>query len=115
MDEGERPRVWCKVLDPGSLADDDVRSVTCQGRALCVVRAGGRLAALDDACPHQGAPLGDGWVEEGLLICPRHAWAFDPFSGTLAGGAHQEITTYAVEERADGVYVEVPPAKATAG
>lgn len=100
--------MWCKVLEPGALEEGAVRSVHCEGRALCLVKANGRFAALDDACPHQGAPLGDGWVEEGLLICPRHAWAFDPFKGSLAGSEVQEIVTYPTEERADGVYVSLP-------
>ncbi|MDX2024615.1 MAG: Rieske 2Fe-2S domain-containing protein [Deltaproteobacteria bacterium] len=100
--------MWFKVLEPGTLSEGDVRSVHCAGRALCVLKANGQFAALDDACPHQGAPLGDGWVEEGLLICPRHAWAFDPFKGSLAGSEVQEITTYPIEERDDGVYVAVP-------
>ena len=99
--------VWHKVLEPDALQDNEPRSVVCEKRSLCVLRAEGRLAALDDVCPHQGAPLSDGWVEEGLLICPRHAWAFDPFSGTLCGGTTPEIQTYPIEERADGIYVQV--------
>ena len=100
--------LWHKVLETGELKDNDVRSVYCQKRSLCVLRTQGRLAALDDACPHHGAPLGDGWVEEGLLICPRHAWAFNPFTGTLCGGTTPEIQTYPIEERDDGLYVELP-------
>lgn len=100
--------MWLKVLEPGELEEGGVRSVACGGRALCMVKAEGKFAALDDVCPHQGAPLGDGWVEEGLLICPRHAWAFDPFAGTLAGSHTQEIATYEVQERDDGVYVAMP-------
>jgi len=109
MADGSDKRVWCKILDAGSLQDNEVRSVVCGGRPVCVLRAEGRLAALDDACPHQGAPLGDGWVEEGLLICPRHAWAFDPFTGTLSGGTMPEIATHPIEEREDGIYVALPP------
>ena len=100
--------MWCKVLPPGALEEGGVQSVHCAGRAICVLKTNGQLAALDDACPHQGAPLGDGWVEEGLLICPRHAWAFDPFKGSLAGSEVQEIATYPIEERDDGLYVAVP-------
>lgn len=106
-------KLWCKVLEPGTLHDNEVRSVSCGSRPVCVLRTNGRLAALADACPHQGAPLGDGWVEEGLLICPRHAWAFDPFSGTLSGGTTPEIETYPVEDRPDGIYVAVPATRSS--
>lgn len=100
--------VWLKVLSPGELEEGGVRSVACAGRALCLVKTGGKFAALDDACPHQGAPLGDGWIEDGLLICPRHAWAFDPFRGALWASDVQEIETYQVQERDDGIYVALP-------
>lgn len=106
--------MWLKVLEPDALEEGGVRTVACAGRALCLVKANGKFAALDDVCPHQGAPLGDGWVEEGLLICPRHAWAFDPFAGTLAGSDTQEIATYEVQERPDGVYVAMPDSTAKA-
>lgn len=43
----------------------------------------GVVRCLDDACPHRGAPLSDGWVatdkETGhsCVVCPYHGWAFD--------------------------------------
>ena len=33
------------------------------GRPLVLVRQGERVHALDDACPHAGAPLSEGFVE----------------------------------------------------
>ena len=35
-------------------------------------------AALDNRCPHQGGPLGEGSIENGMLRCPWHGWDFDP-------------------------------------
>ncbi len=33
---------------------------------------------VDRYCPHQGADLKNGWIEEDrYLICPRHGWRFD--------------------------------------
>lgn len=31
-----------------------------------------------DECPHRGARLSQGWVEDGCLVCPYHGWRFDP-------------------------------------
>jgi nitrite reductase/ring-hydroxylating ferredoxin subunit len=107
-EEKAEPHRWFRVLDAGQPEAEGVRGVECQGRSLCVVRTGGRLAALDDVCPHQGALLSFGWIDEGLIVCPRHAWAFDPFAGTLAGSTYQELEVFPVEERPDGVYVGFP-------
>lgn len=39
----------------------------------------GAVHALDDVCPHRGAPFSDGWVEEReghqCVVCPYHGWA----------------------------------------
>ncbi|HEX8823060.1 MAG TPA: Rieske 2Fe-2S domain-containing protein, partial [Archangium sp.] len=43
-----------------------------------VVTAGGQRYSVNRFCPHQGADLKEGWVEEGrYLVCPRHRWRFD--------------------------------------
>ena len=40
-------------------------------------------AALDNRCPHQGGPLGEGSIENGLLRCPWHGFDYDPLTGGL--------------------------------
>jgi phenylpropionate dioxygenase-like ring-hydroxylating dioxygenase large terminal subunit len=37
----------------------------------------GRIGALLDRCPHRNAPLSQGRVEGGRLVCPYHGWEFD--------------------------------------
>lgn len=42
-----------------------------------IIEAGGTRYSIDRQCPHQGADLGQGWLEEGRLwTCPRHRWQF---------------------------------------
>jgi len=64
----------------------------------------GEYSALDNKCPHQGGPLGEGSIENGLLRCPWHGWDFDPHTGAPPG-YDDGVKTYPVEERDDGVYV----------
>ena len=42
----------------------------------------GVLYALDDRCPHANAPLSDGDVEDGMVICPLHGWEFKLADGS---------------------------------
>jgi nitrite reductase (NADH) small subunit len=58
-----------------------VREVTFNGRALCVANVGGTIAVLDGTCPHEGGPLGEGVIENGRVVCPWHAYAFDVLTG----------------------------------
>lgn len=47
-----------------------------------IIKAGHRLYTINRVCPHQGADLAGGWVEEDrYLVCPRHGWRFDLQNG----------------------------------
>ena len=65
-------------------------------------------ARWQNHCPHQGGPLGEGSIEKGLLRCPWHGYDYDPITGQPPGGFSDAVPSYPVEERADGVYVELP-------
>ncbi len=100
---------WHRV-DPADVPDDGrVRSVVVDGRTVALSRCGARLGALENRCPHQGGPLGEGSIEKGLLRCPWHGYDYDPLTGRPPAGFSDGVPAYRVEERADGVYVQLPP------
>ncbi|MCA1821311.1 MAG: Rieske 2Fe-2S domain-containing protein, partial [Pseudonocardia sp.] len=102
---------WHKV-DPADVPDDArVRSVVVDGRTVALSRCGTRLGALENRCPHQGGPLGEGSIEKGLLRCPWHGYDYDPLTGRPPAGFSDGVAAYQVEERADGVYVQLPPVR----
>jgi pyruvate oxidase len=98
-------RVWFKVLDPDELPPGRVTTATCAHRTLCMSHYEGEYAALDNRCPHQGGPLGEGSIEGGYIRCPWHGWDFHPLTGKPPGGYDDGIETFPVEVRDDGVYV----------
>jgi len=77
----DQRRVWYKAAGPGELAEGRVKSVTCGVKTVCLTRFEGAYAALDNRCPHQGGPLGEGSIEKGYLRCPWHGWDFYPTTG----------------------------------
>jgi thiamine pyrophosphate-dependent acetolactate synthase large subunit-like protein/nitrite reductase/ring-hydroxylating ferredoxin subunit len=99
--------VWTKVLETNELPEGRVKPVTCRHRTLCITHHEGRYGALDNRCPHQGGPLGEGSIEKGLLRCPWHGWDYDPITGK-APGYDDGVETFAVDERDDGIYVGLP-------
>lgn len=103
----DKDLVWRKVLAKDELPEGRVTSVTCEHRTLCMTRYQGRYGALDNKCPHQGGPLGEGSIENGLLRCPWHGWDYDPLTGN-APGFDDGVETFPIEERDDGVYVGFP-------
>ena len=85
MTEKNDARVWHKVLSKDELPEGRVTSVSCKNRTLCMSRYKGKYGALDNKCHHQGGPLGEGSIENGLLRCPWHGWDYDPITGKAPG------------------------------
>jgi thiamine pyrophosphate-dependent acetolactate synthase large subunit-like protein/nitrite reductase/ring-hydroxylating ferredoxin subunit len=100
--------IWTKVLGTDELDEGRVKPVTCRHRTLCMTHYEGEYGALDNLCPHQKGPLGEGSIENGLLRCPWHGWDFDPITGKPPG-YDDGVETFSVEVRSDGVYVGMPP------
>jgi 3-phenylpropionate/trans-cinnamate dioxygenase ferredoxin component len=54
------------------------------GRAICLVRFGGRVSAFADECTHQAFPLSVGDVlDDGTLECAWHGARFDCATGAV--------------------------------
>ena len=98
---------WYKALTKDELPEGRVKTVTLGTQSLCMTHHEGEYAALCNACPHQGGPLGEGTIENGMLRCPWHGWDFDPTTGKPPGGYDDGVPTYAVDVRDDGVYVGI--------
>ncbi len=98
---------WWK-LDIGDLAVGRVTTVIVEGRALAVSRTESGWGVLDNRCPHQGGPLGDGEIEGSYLLCPWHGYEYDPVTGEPPAGFSDAAACYQLEERDDGLYVELP-------
>ena len=105
MADRNQRTAWHKVLEPGELDEGRVKPVTCGHTTVCMTRFEGTIAALDNKCPHQGGPLGEGSIENGYLRCPWHGWDFHPTTGKSPGDFDDGVDTFEVEEREDGIYV----------
>ena len=106
-ESGER-LIWHRALAADELPEGRVSQVTCEHWTVCMTNVGGTYAAIDNRCPHQGGPLGEGSIENGMLRCPWPGWDFDPLTGKPPGGFDDGVQTNAVEVRDDGVYVGFP-------
>ena len=98
-----------KVAEVDELSDGEVKAVSVGELPIALTCFEGRYGALSGRCPHAGGPLGDGEIDFGVLICPWHGREFHPRTGACETHAEQ-LTTYAVEARDDGIYVDVPDA-----
>ncbi|SEB26223.1 MULTISPECIES: thiamine pyrophosphate-dependent enzyme [unclassified Mycobacterium] len=100
---------WHKAADAGQLDDGEVAMCPVGIKTVALTKLDGRYGAIDNRCPHQGGPLGQGTLENDKIRCPWHGFDFDPFTGEAAGGPDFNVRTYPVEVRDDGIYVGTPP------
>jgi pyruvate oxidase len=103
--------VWHRVADLDELPEGRVKTVVAGTHSMALTHIDGEYSAMDNRCPHQGGPLGEGSIEKGeggqcWLRCPWHGWDFDPKTGRSPGG-HEDSgqTLYPVDVREDGIYV----------
>ena len=57
---------WHKVAELDELEDARVMSAKAGNRAVALSHFDGQYAAMDNKCPHQGGPLGEGSIEKGV-------------------------------------------------
>ena len=102
---------WVRVAEVDELPHGRVKTITAGTHSMALTNVDGVLTAMDNRCPHQGGPLGEGTIEIGndgqcWLRCPWHGWDFDPVTG-LSPGGHDDTgqQLFPIEMRGDGVYV----------
>jgi nitrite reductase/ring-hydroxylating ferredoxin subunit len=58
-----------------------MRRVEAGGEAVVLYNVDGEIFASSDVCPHRGAALSEGSLDDGVVMCPFHAWEFDVRTG----------------------------------
>ncbi len=100
---------WYPIGRPDDLAFEPGAAVRVADRWLAIFRLDGDYLAIDNACPHASAPLCDGTVLDGKVVCALHLWEFDLRTGACDVGAQWNVRTYPVRRCGDGLEVELEP------
>jgi NADPH-dependent 2,4-dienoyl-CoA reductase/sulfur reductase-like enzyme/nitrite reductase/ring-hydroxylating ferredoxin subunit len=74
-----------KIANTGDLRDGEMKKVSVHDTEVLLVRIDGSWFALGAKCPHYGAPLEEGTLAGGRIICPWHHSIFDAKTGDLLG------------------------------
>jgi 3-phenylpropionate/trans-cinnamate dioxygenase ferredoxin component len=97
---------FVKVATTGEIAPGTGKQVEVEGKLIGLFNVGGTFYAIDDGCTHSGAPLSEGTIENGRVVCPWHGASFDLRTGeALTPPAVEACASYAV--RVQGSDVEI--------
>ncbi|HKD07001.1 MAG TPA: Rieske 2Fe-2S domain-containing protein [Bryobacteraceae bacterium] len=98
---------WTKLADASELAPGTLMEVDRDGLQYALCNVGGEVRALAGVCPHQGGPLGEGALNDGVITCPWHMWEFDSRSGECVFNRALTIPVYPVRVEGGEVLVDI--------
>lgn len=84
------------------------RSYDVADKRIAVFNDGGEFFAIDDVCPHMGASLAAGHLENHVVACPLHAWRFDVRDGTWCDNRRVKIDSFPVRLVGDEIQIGLP-------
>lgn len=104
------------VAHVGDIPEGKGRAFCISGKMVAVFLTNGEYSAINDLCPHMGASLAAGHVENGGVTCPWHAWRFCVKTGTWLDNPKAKIRseTFAVRVVGNEIQVLVPDVASTA-
>jgi nitrite reductase/ring-hydroxylating ferredoxin subunit len=74
---------WMTVANTGDLPEGEMVGATVNGLEVLVANVGGRYFAIGSVCTHEGGPLADGDLYEGIVTCPWHGSEFSVGTGEV--------------------------------
>lgn len=95
------------VAKVGAIEDGTGQAFNVGGKMVAVFNCGGEHYAINDFCPHMGASLAGGYVEDGAVTCPWHAWRFSVKNGAWLDNPKVSTDSYEVRVEGDEIQVRV--------
>ena len=101
---------WYVACTPDEIAARPLGRQVCGEKIVFYRGEGGKVAAVEDFCPHRGAPLSLGVVRDGKLVCGYHGLEMGCEGKTISMPGQRVrgfpcIRSYPVEERHGFIWV----------
>jgi len=100
-------RLFVRVAGVVEVPKNTGKAVKANGRCVALFNVNGNFHAIDGICPHQGGPLGEGYLKGAVVTCPLHFWQFDVVKGHAPDFPEASIETFPVKVEGGDIFVEV--------
>jgi len=98
---------WKKLAEKNTIAPDKGEEFDIDGKKIAVFNHEG-YHALDALCVHQDTSIVTGTLDGDILECPSHFWHYNIKTGELQDYLKGvKLQKYKVEERNDGLYIDL--------
>ena len=106
-----------KVCSLSALKEKGKMRVLVNERPILIALVGEKVYAINDKCPHKGAPLSPGILEGGIIQCKEHGLKIDVTTGMVVPSTKakilvpnsdaQSVRTFKASVEAGQVYIEI--------
>jgi nitrite reductase/ring-hydroxylating ferredoxin subunit len=102
---------WIKVFASEAEAlkifeSQKIYTIGVNEQRVCVVHRGNAFYAFSARCPHAGASLSDGYLNQNLeIVCPLHGYRFSLLDGRQASRTDCTLPLFPLEIRQEGVFL----------
>jgi nitrite reductase/ring-hydroxylating ferredoxin subunit len=96
---------WIRVCAVEDCPPGEARELVAGERIIALYNVAGEFYALDGICPHQGGPLGKGFLNGCIVTCPWHGFQFDVTTGQHQTSASLVHPSYPVKLEANEVFI----------
>tara|TARA_B100000029_G_scaffold198492_1_gene196609 strand:- start:44034 stop:44339 length:306 start_codon:yes stop_codon:yes gene_type:complete len=99
---------YIKAADLDELQPGQTKLVSNEGTEVVLCNVDGQYYAVDNFCPHMGAPLCEGELDGSDLWCPFHGASFDVKTGdVLTPPAYENLKCFPVRLTDEGIEIEI--------
>jgi DMSO/TMAO reductase YedYZ heme-binding membrane subunit/nitrite reductase/ring-hydroxylating ferredoxin subunit len=92
--------------------DGKARIVNNGKQRIAVFRNGNEFVALSNRCAHQGGPLGEGQIVDGLITCPWHGYQYKPEDGCSPPPFSEKVPTFNLKLAGKELFLDPIPNEA---
>ena len=98
---------WKKIAEKNTISIGKGEEFDINGKKVAIFNQGG-YHALDALCVHQDSSIAPGNLDGDIVECPSHFWHYNIKTGELQDYLKDiRLQTYSVEERSDGIYIDL--------
>ncbi len=101
---------WINITNTHNIPLREGRVVHIEDREIALFNLADGFAAIENKCPHSGAPLCDGIVSGEAVVCPLHGWRISLKTGQVLRGDLNAapVQVYGTAVERGRLMVEIP-------
>ncbi len=96
-----------RIASTSDIAPGTGKTVMLEGKTIAIFQVNGKFHAINDTCPHQHGPLGEGTLDGTTVACPWHGWTFDLTTGKCGVSPTAKVEVYPTKVEGQSIFVEI--------